>query len=69
MLINKAGGAQPVISGKKIYDIVAPLPPLDTQKEIVSYLDLFTNLISKLEKRLELTKKQYAYYRDELLRF
>ena len=46
-----------------------PLPTLDTQKEIVHYLDQFTTLISLLEKKLELTKKQYAYYRDELLRF
>ena len=46
-----------------------PLPTLDIQKEIVHYLDQFTTLISLLEKKLELTKKQYAYYRDELLRF
>ena len=65
----KAGGAQPVIAGKKIYDLSAPLPPIDIQKEIVHYLDQFTTLISLLEKKLELTKKQYAYYRDELLRF
>ena len=63
------GGKMPRGRKDMIFDFEFPLPPIDTQNEIVHYLDMFTNLISKLEKRLELTKKQYAYYRDELLRF
>ena len=62
-------GAMPQISTPDTDDFEFPLPTLDIQKEIVHYLDQFTTLISLLEKKLELTKKQYAYYRDELLRF
>ncbi len=62
-------GAMPQIATPDTDDFQIPLPTLDTQKEIVHYLDQFTTLISLLEKKLELTKKQYAYYRDELLRF
>ena len=63
------GGKMPRGRKDMILDFEFPLPTLDTQKEIVHYLDQFTTLISLLEKKLELTKKQYAYYRDELLRF
>ena len=62
-------GAMPQIATPDTDDFQIPLPTLDIQKEIVHYLDQFTTLISLLEKKLELTKKQYAYYRDELLRF
>ena len=57
------------ISVEELENTEIPLPTIDIQKEIVHYLDQFTTLISLLEKKLELTKKQYAYYRDELLRF
>ena len=63
------GGKMPRGRKDMILDFEFPLPTLDTQKEIVHHLDQFTALISLLEKKLELTKKQYAYYRDELLRF
>ena len=69
----KAGGAQPAIAGKTIYDLSAPLPPIDTQKRIVDILDNFERYTNDLQEGLpaeiEKRKKQYAYYRDELLRF
>ena len=50
-----------------------PLPPLPIQQEIVRILDTFTNLTAELTDKLnaELTarRKQYEYYRDELLTF
>ncbi len=50
-----------------------PLPPLPIQKEIVRILDSFTALTAALTAELtaEFTarKKQYEYYRDELLSF
>ena len=50
-----------------------PLPPLPIQQEIVRILDTFTNLTAELTNKLnaELTarRKQYEYYRDELLTF
>lgn len=50
-----------------------PLPPLPIQAEIVRILDKFTTLTAELEEslsqELELRKKQYEYYRNELLSF
>ena len=49
--------------------ISIPLPPLSIQKEIVRILDKFTELEAELEAELEVRKKQYEYYRDDLLTF
>jgi len=50
-----------------------PIPPLAIQQEIVKILDTFTTLEAELEAELETEletrKKQYEYYRDELLTF
>lgn len=46
-----------------------PLPPLSTQRSIVSTLDAFEQYISKLERLITLREKQYAYYREKLLTF
>lgn len=50
-----------------------PLPPLPVQQKIVRILDSFTELTDELNRTLkaELTarRKQYEYYRDELLTF
>ena len=50
-----------------------PIPPLRVQARIVEILDKFTQLEAELEKELEAElearKKQYAYYRDQLLNF
>ncbi len=45
--------------------ITIPLPPLAIQREIVRILDNFTELTAELTAR----KKQYEYYRNELLTF
>ena len=42
-----------------------PIPPLHVQREIVQVLDNFTELTAELSAR----KKQYSYYRDQLLTF
>ena len=53
--------------------ISIPVPPLSVQREIVKILDNFTELTAEL--RVELTaelaarKKQYEYYRDQMLTF
>jgi len=46
-----------------------PIPPLPVQQEIVNILDTFTLLEAELEAELEARKKQYEYYRNELLTF
>ena len=60
-------------SVQSIKDIVIPVPPLEVQSEIVKILDNFTELTAELTTELtaELTarKKQYEYYRNQLLTF
>lgn len=46
-----------------------PVPPLEVQQEIVRVLDAFTDLEQSLVSERELRKKQYEFYRDELLSF
>ncbi|MCE5347106.1 MAG: restriction endonuclease subunit S [Bacteroidales bacterium] len=54
----------PMVELKKIS---IPIPPLPIQQEIVSILDKFTSLEAELEAELEARKKQYEYYRNQLL--
>ncbi len=46
-----------------------PIPPIEIQEEIVRILDKFTALEAELEAELEARKKQYEYYREQLLTF
>jgi type I restriction enzyme, S subunit len=46
-----------------------PIPPLEIQREIVKVLDTFTKLTAELTAELTARKKQYNYYRDQLLSF
>lgn len=46
-----------------------PQKSLEIQTEIVRILDTFTDLTSELRKELAGRKKQYEYYRDQLLSF
>ena len=70
--ITKGGTIARLYNGD-IANTEIPLPPLDTQKRIVDILDKFdtytNNLQEGLPAEIEKRKKQYAYYRDELLRF
>ena len=45
------------------------VPPLEVQREIVYILDNFTLLSAELSAELKARKKQYEYYRDEILKF
>ncbi len=57
------------VSKKKFLAITLPIPPLRVQARIVEILDKFTQLEAELEAELEARRKQYAYYRDQLLNF
>lgn len=52
-----------------IEDFAVPLPPLPVQQKIVRILDSFTGLTAELTAELTARRKQYEYYRDELLTF
>ena len=59
----------PRLSKQSLEKLLFPLPPLRVQARIVEILDKFTQLEAELEAELEARKKQYAYYRDQLLNF
>lgn len=64
-----AGMGNPKLMSNVMGWIKIPVPPLPIQEEIVKILDTFTDLEANLEAELEARKKQYEYYRDELLSF
>lgn len=55
------------VSPNKLNDIMIPVPPLPVQREIVRILDNFTELTAELTAELAARRKQYEYYREELL--
>ena len=65
-ILQRAMGSTVVsIPMKELNKLPIPVPPLSVQSRIVEILDKFTSL----EAELELRKKQYAYYREQLLNF
>lgn len=62
-----AGIKHPSMYSVLMMDI--PIPSLAKQQEIVSHLDTFTTLISNLESELDMRRKQYEHYRNQLLDF
>ena len=66
---TKKGAGVPHVHGKDIAKFLIPVPPLPVQREIVRILDNFTSLEAELEAELEARRKQYEYYRDQLLSF
>lgn len=70
---TKKGGGVPHVHISSIENFQLPIPPLEIQREIVRVLDNFTELteelIEKLTEELTARKKQYEYYRNELLCF
>lgn len=72
----KSGGGVPHVYPRDVSPILIPIPCPDTpekslaiQSEIVRILDKFTALTAELTAELNMRKKQYNYYRDQLLRF
>ena len=66
--LNMAGGV-PSLTQTMLNKLPIPLPPLSVQSRIVEILDKFTALEAELEAELELRKKQYQHYREQLLNF
>lgn len=70
IIINlQSGGGVPTINTKKVGNLEIPLPPIEVQNEIVRILDKFTQLEAELEAELDCRKRQYEFYRDQLLSF
>ena len=56
-----------------VRNLKIPVPPLKTQRRIISILDRFdalcNDLTSGLPAEIAARQKQYEYYRDKLLTF
>lgn len=63
------GMGNPKLMSNQMALVEIPIPPLPVQREIVRILDSFTSLEAELEAELEARRKQYEYYRDQLLSF
>lgn len=61
---STGSAARPSLTQSALNKIEIPVPPLPVQEEIVRILDSFSSLEAELEAR----RKQYAYYRDQLIR-
>lgn len=62
---TKKGGGVPHVHISSIENFLIPLPPLPIQHRIVEILDKFT----ELEAELDCRKRQYEFYRNQLLTF
>ena len=59
----------PALNAVNLKKLLIPLPTLSVQLEIVRILDKFTTLEAELEAELDCRKRQYEYYRNQLLSF
>ena len=57
----------PTLDGFVVENFEIPLPPLEIQKKIVECLDKFSALAAELQAELQMRRKQYEYYRTQLL--
>jgi len=57
----------PTLDGFVVEQFPIPLPPLEIQKKIVECLDKFSALAAELQAELQMRRKQYEYYRTQLL--
>lgn len=70
---NQSGSAYPAVSDSKVKEYKIPVPSLDIQEKIILILDKFENLANSIKdglpREIGLRRKQYEYYRNELLSF
>ena len=61
------GGAMSNLNSDIVNATPIPIPSLQRQQEIVSILDTFESMITNLKEEIAARKKQYEYYREQLL--
>ena len=71
--ISSGDGTRGGLNQIMIRNFEIPVPPIEVQRKIVEILDNFTELEVELERKLEAElearRKQYEYYRNQLLTF
>ena len=60
-------GIKKTITKEEFSKFEIPIPSKSEQERIVSILDTFTSSISNLKEQIKERRKQYEYYRDQLL--
>lgn len=65
--LSKQGAGIPGLNRNTLYKHIIPIPSLSEQTRIVGILDTFTSAIDNLKEQIALRRKQYEYYRDQLL--
>ncbi len=63
------GGAMSNLNSDIVKATIIPVPSLSEQERIVSILDTFTSSIDNLKQQIAQRRKQYEFYRDQLLDF
>ena len=61
------GGAMTNLNSDIVRDTTIPIPSFPEQQRIVEQLDTFTSSIENLKEQIAQRRKQYEYYRDQLL--
>ena len=64
---SSAQGALTSLNLAMIKQIQIPIPSLSEQQRIVGILDTFTSSIDNMKEQIAQRRKQYEYYRDQLL--
>lgn len=65
--ISKQGAGIPGLNRETLYKQIIPIPSLSEQQRIVGILDTFTSSIENLKEQIAQRRKQYEFYRDQLL--
>ena len=67
LAISSGTGSQPNLSSVKMMKFKIPVPPLEVQHEIIRILDSFMLLTAELTAELTARRKQFEYYRNQLI--
>ena len=62
-----ARGSIPALNKSDLDQLEIPIPPMAIQEKIVTILDEFSALAAELQAELQMRRKQYEYYRTQLL--
>ena len=65
--LKQQGAGYPCLSNSDAFAYIIPTPSLSEQQRIVDILDTFTSSIDNLKQKITQRRKQFEYYRDQLL--